>query len=267
MEKINRSGLLCAYHIGKILYDMKLALQRKERYNVRGDNGLIAGLSFIKEDLKILNICPNVQTDIEGQISYLFMLYIKPLNPSLYLVDDDRKIFKEHIEEWTDNIYNSLKTDFYEPLKIRSAPTIFIGHGHNVWKELEEHLTKKQHFKVETYESEERAGYMIPKNVEDMITKSSIAFLVFTGEIEDKDGKFHARDNVIHELGLCQNHLCLNRAIILMEEGISEPSNIHGVQQVRFHKDFIREIFGDVVAIVRREFSPLAYNNNYNLSR
>jgi len=39
-----------------------------------------------------------------------------------------------------------------------------------------------------------------------------------------------------------------------MEEGIEEFSNIGGVQQLRFGKGNIKEIFGDVLATIRCEF-------------
>ncbi len=261
MVETNRLGLTQAYYLGKILHDLSMALQYKERFNVRGNNGLIDCIYFIKDNLKLLNICHDIQLEIEGQVNYLTMLYIEQLDASLYLNVYDREIFKEKIEKWTSHIFNSLKTDFYEPIKIGSCPTIFIGHGHNSWKELVEHLRYVQCFKVETYESEERSGHIVPKIIEKMIRKSSIAFLVFTGEIEEKDGKFHARDNVIHELGFCHNNLGLERSIVLMEKGVSLPSNIQGIQRIQFDKDAISEIFGNIVGVIRREFTPLAYND------
>ncbi len=88
-----------------------------------------------------------------------------------------------------------------------------------------------------------------------MLEKSSIAFLVMTAEDEDSAGKMHARENVIHELGLFQGRLGFPRAIALIEESTNEFSNIHGIQQIRFSKGNIKESFGDVVATIKREFS------------
>jgi predicted nucleotide-binding protein len=75
-----------------------------------------------------------------------------------------------------------------------------------------------------------------------------------TGEDAMDDGSIRARSNVIHEAGLFQGRLGFARAIILLEEGTEEFSNIHGIEQIRFSKDRIRETFGDVVATIRREF-------------
>ncbi len=137
-----------------------------------------------------------------------------------------------------------------------SKVRIFIGHGHKpLWKDLKDHLSDKHGFKVEAYEIGARGGLTITEVLEDMLTKSSIAFLVLTGETADSSGMIHARDNVIHEVGLFQGRLGFKSAIILLEEGVTEFSNIQGIQQLRFPKDSIRETFGDVLAIIKREFA------------
>ena len=82
--------------------------------------------------------------------------------------------------------------------------------------------------------------------------------LIMTAEDKDSDGNFHARPNVIHELGLFQGHLGFNRAIMVFEEGTQEFSNIHGIHQVRFPKAHIKETFGDILAVIGREFKEAA---------
>ncbi|MGI8480902.1 MAG: TIR domain-containing protein [Chthoniobacterales bacterium] len=132
-------------------------------------------------------------------------------------------------------------------------PVIFIGHGPtNVWNELRDHLRDKHNFKLEAYEIGARAGHTIRDILESMLSTSSMAFLVMTGDDVTVTGEVHPRLNVVHEAGLFQGRLGFHRAIILLENGVTEFSNIHGVEQIRFTN--IREVFGDVVATIRREF-------------
>jgi len=143
----------------------------------------------------------------------------------------------------------------FEDQKMLEEPTIFIGHGRsNQWRELKDHLLEKHGYKIEAFEIGSRAGHTIRDILEEMLAKSSMAFIIMTAEDEDMDGKYHARENVIHELGLFQGKLGFHKAIAILEEGTNEFSNLHGIQQLRFSKSNIKEIFGDVLATLKREY-------------
>ena len=134
-------------------------------------------------------------------------------------------------------------------------PTIFVGHGRDrQWDDLKDHLHEKHGYAVEAYETGERAGHAIRDILDSMAETSSFALLVMTAEDEQPDGVRRARQNVVHELGLFQGHLGWSRAIVLLEDGVEEFSNIQGIQQIRFGQGRIREVFGDVLAVLRREF-------------
>jgi predicted nucleotide-binding protein len=134
-------------------------------------------------------------------------------------------------------------------------PTIFIGHGGSPqWRDLKDHLHEKHAYRVEAYEIGARAGHAIRDVLNDMLSKSSFAILVMTGEDETPDGGMRVRQNVVHEAGLFQGRLGFARAIVLLEKGAEEFSNIQGIEQIRFEKGRIKETFGDVVATIRREF-------------
>jgi predicted nucleotide-binding protein len=109
-------------------------------------------------------------------------------------------------------------------------------------------------FKVTAYETGPRVGLHIADILEKMEDEASFAILVMTGENEDKQGLFHARDNVIHEVGLFQGRLGFKRAIVLLEEGCAEFSNLSGVQYLPLAKGNIKETFGEVLATLKREF-------------
>ncbi|MDI3542519.1 MAG: hypothetical protein PWP57_122 [Candidatus Atribacteria bacterium] len=132
---------------------------------------------------------------------------------------------------------------------------IFIGHGKSGdWRDLKDHLHEKHGFEVIAYEVGSRAGLSIKEVLEQMLTESSFALLVFTPEDKDSQGRFHARENVIHELGLFQGRLGFRRAIAVISKEIEEFSNIHGLNQIRYSKGNIAETFGDILAAIKREF-------------
>ncbi|MGD0093818.1 MAG: nucleotide-binding protein [Planctomycetota bacterium] len=134
-------------------------------------------------------------------------------------------------------------------------PKIFIGHGgSDQWRDLKDHLQDQHGYEVIAYETGSRAGHTIRDIVSEMLKLSSFAILVMTGEDPMEDGKMRARQNVIHEIGLFQGHLGFSRAIVLKEDGTDEFSNLAGVHQMRYSRGNIKETFGDVLAVLRREF-------------
>lgn len=136
---------------------------------------------------------------------------------------------------------------------------IFIGHGRSTeWRDLKDHLRDQHGYDVIAYEVGARAGHAVRDILEEMLQKSSIAFLVLTAEDVTGEGTLRARQNVVHELGLFQGKLGFARAVALVEEATDTFSNIEGMQQLRFSAGHIKETFGDVVATIRREFGVRA---------
>jgi predicted nucleotide-binding protein len=142
-----------------------------------------------------------------------------------------------------------------EPKKEIPKPKIFIGHGGSPqWRDLKDHLHEQHGYDVVAYETGSRAGHTIRDVIADMLDCSSFAILVMTGEDTMEDGTIRARQNVIHETGLFQGRLGFTKAIVLKEAGTEEFSNLHGVNQIRYSKGNIKETFGDVLAVLKREF-------------
>ena len=149
-----------------------------------------------------------------------------------------------------------------DPDKYRSAPEepsvtprIFIGHGGNqAWHELSAFLHHQMGYEVEAYETLPRAGHDIERVLRDMLDRTNFALLVMTAEDAQAEGEFRARQNVIHEIGLWQGRIGWDRAIVLLEHGTEDFSNLAGVQQLRFEPGQIRSVTGDVLATLRREF-------------
>lgn len=161
-------------------------------------------------------------------------------SPNMAEIEEIHQIFERDIDKFK-----------IEP----EPPKVFIGHGNDPqWKLLKDHLQDQHEIEVLAYEIAPRAGIGVKDVLEQLLNSSSIAFLVLTGEDIKNYDELHARENVIHELGLFQGRLGFKRGIILLEEGVAEFSNISGITQIRFSKGNIRETFGDILAVVKREF-------------
>jgi len=86
-----------------------------------------------------------------------------------------------------------------------------------------------------------------------MLENSTFALLVLTAEDEIGGGKMQARLNVVHEAGLFQGKLGFKRAIVLLEDGCEEFSNISGLGQLRFLKGNLSVIFEELRKVLERE--------------
>ncbi len=131
---------------------------------------------------------------------------------------------------------------------------VFIGHGRSPdWLYLKEFLSERLSLKYNEFNSDPTAGYPTFERISQMLDESSYAFLVMTAEDEHSDKRFYARPNVIHEIGLFQGRLGPKRAIILMEDGCEEFSNIIGLTQLRYPKGHIKATFEDIRRVLERE--------------
>lgn len=169
-------------------------------------------------------------------------------------VEADQRSHIQAVYEVFESNANKCKLEHKKKTEF-TTPTVFIGHGRNPqWKDLKDHLHEKHGYKIEAYEIGARAGHVIRDILEEMLDKSSFALLVMTAEEETSGGKFRARQNVIHEIGLFQGRIGFSRAIVLLEENTEDFSNLQGIDQIRFGKGNIKETYGEVLATLRREF-------------
>jgi predicted nucleotide-binding protein len=131
---------------------------------------------------------------------------------------------------------------------------VFIGHGRSpVWRELKDFLNDRLSLRWEEFNRESTAGIATTERLTEMLKSAAFAFLIMTAEDEHADETIHARENVIHEMGLFQGRLGLRRSIILLEEGCSTFSNIHGLTYIPFPSNRISAAFEDVRRVLERE--------------
>jgi len=138
--------------------------------------------------------------------------------------------------------------------QLHSEGRVVIGHGRSpLWRELKDFVADRLHLPWDEFNRVSVAGVGTTDRLQQMVESSVVAFLVATAEDEAADGSMTARDNVIHEIGLFQGHLGFGRAIVLLEEGCEEFSNIHGLGQIRFPRGNIAAAFEDVRKLLERE--------------
>jgi predicted nucleotide-binding protein len=136
----------------------------------------------------------------------------------------------------------------------RDNGRIFIGHGHShVWKDLRDFLEKRLNLTTDDFNREPTAGYSTTEVLEQKLADASFALLVMTGEDDIGGGSLRARENVVHEVGLFQGRLGLRRAIVLLEDGCNEFSNIHGLTVIRFPKGDIISKSEEIRRVLERE--------------
>lgn len=136
----------------------------------------------------------------------------------------------------------------------RIGTNVFIGHGRSpIWKDLKDFVQDRLHLPWDEFNRVPVAGVSNVARLSRMLDEAAVAFLIMTAEDEQADGKAHARTNVVHEVGLFQGRLGFEKAIVLLEEGCEEFSNITGLGQIRFPKGNIAAAFEDVRRVLERE--------------
>lgn len=121
------------------------------------------------------------------------------------------------------------------------ARRVFIAYGHTEdWKELKKML-RRWSLDAVHFESEEVTGETIPDRWKSMIDQSRFAFAVMTPDDKLANGKWRARQDVIHEIGLCHARLGLQNTAILLAHGTEPFSNMDGVNYIPFERGNIRK--------------------------
>lgn len=141
-----------------------------------------------------------------------------------------------------------------EERRSRIGVNVFIGHGRSpVWRDLKDFLQDRLKLSYDEFNRVPVAGLTNTERLKQMLDSAAVALIVMTAEDELAGGATQARMNVIHEVGLFQGRLGFDRAVVLLEEGCEEFSNINGLGQIRFPKGNVAAKFEDIRQFLERE--------------
>jgi predicted nucleotide-binding protein len=141
-----------------------------------------------------------------------------------------------------------------DALAQRVGTNVFIGHGQSAaWRELKDFVADRLKLPWDEFNRVPIAGVTNIARLSEMLDAAAVALLVLTAEDEMADGGIQARMNVVHEAGLFQGRLSFTKALVLLEEGCMEFSNIQGLGQIRFQKGKISTAFEEVRRVLERE--------------
>lgn len=146
------------------------------------------------------------------------------------------------------------RLDMVRTIARSQGRSVFIGHGRSLlWRELKDFIDGRLHLPWEEFNRLPAAGVTNIARLTQMLDSAGIALLILTAEDERTDGKVVARQNVVHEAGLFQGRLGFARAVILLEEGCEEFSNVQGLGHIRFPRGQIRAVFEEIRHVLERE--------------
>jgi len=136
----------------------------------------------------------------------------------------------------------------------RVGTNVFIGHGRSsLWRELKDFIQDRVGLPWDEFNRVPVAGVTNIARLSEMLDAAAVALLAMTAEDEMADGAVQARMNVVHEAGLFQGRLGFTKAIVLLEEGCKEFSNIQGLGQIRFPTGNIAAAFEEIRRVLERE--------------
>lgn len=121
---------------------------------------------------------------------------------------------------------------------------VFISHGRSAeWYKVQSHMEKDINFGTLELTQEANFGRTVLQKLNDESNRCGYAVIVMTGDdiIEDE---IRARENVLHEIGFFQGKYGLQNVVLLHEEGVNIPSNIHGLVYIPFPKNTVEATFG-----------------------
>jgi predicted nucleotide-binding protein len=128
---------------------------------------------------------------------------------------------------------------------VEAPRRVFISHGRATdWREVQMFIERDIDIKTLELAQEPNKGLTVLGKLAEAAENCDSAVIVMTGDDTDSDGQVRARENVMHEIGYFQGKYGLSRIVLLHEDGVNMPSNIHGLVYLSFPKGLVGAAMG-----------------------
>ena len=122
---------------------------------------------------------------------------------------------------------------------------VFISHGKSLeWIKVQNYLEKDLSISTLELAQQPNLGRTVLQKLDEESMKCSIAVIVMTGDDMTDTGEIRARENVMHEIGYFQGKYGLQNVVLLHEQGVNIPSNIHGLVYIGFPEETAEAALG-----------------------
>lgn len=127
--------------------------------------------------------------------------------------------------------------------KRRSSCVVWMIHGglSSAWKEFGTYIERSMELKYIEFDDPHVLKVLVTERVTTMASMATFAVAVMSREDAMPDGTMRARQNVVHEIGIAQGYLGMDRVIIMREDGVESFTNMSGLIYIPFHRDHLRE--------------------------
>jgi len=132
--------------------------------------------------------------------------------------------------------------------EVEKKESIFLSHGRSVeWYKVQAYLERDLGYKTIELAQQPNLGRTVLQKLDEESNKCSVAIIVMTGDDLLEEGEIRARENVLHEIGFFQGKFGLNKIILLHEESVNIPSNIHGLAYIPFPTNMVETTLGALI--------------------
>ena len=132
------------------------------------------------------------------------------------------------------------------------ANSVFLAYGHGQdWKTLRD-LLQRWGLSVEHFNRAAPAGMPTVDRWKQMLNRSRFAFALMTPDDRMADNRMLARQNVVHEIGLCHSRLGLYNTAILLAKGTEIFSNIDGITRIDYDAGNLLGVEGEIRSLLEQ---------------